>query len=447
MTDLTRAKLPRRLALMLLPLAASGCSVMDSLLDDAPKPKLPGVRLDIGNSARGLVIDNPRGLRVALPRPTPRDSWAQAGGSVSHEGGHPQVGDKLTKAWSAGIGDEAGYRTKIPSPPVVADGRVFTMDPTGLVRAFDANTGNKLWEFDTTPEESRSTNIGGGIAVDGSTLYVGTGFAEVLALNVESGAVIWRSTVAQPVRSSPTLAEGRVFIALLGNSIVALTAKDGKRVWSYQGGESVTGMLGIPAPAYADGLLVAGLGDGELVAMRASTGAVVWTDSLASVRGSSSATGLSAVHGLPIIQNGTVYAVSLGGLMLALDLRSGRRLWERDVASSEAPWLAGGWLFILSTDNQLAAISREDGSVVWLTQLDRFGNPEKKKDAIYWTGPVLAGDRLIVVSSTGVAQAVSPYTGEIIGEQELPGPAATSPVVALGTVFIITDGADLVALR
>ena len=72
---------------------------------------------------------------------------------------------------------------------------------------------------------------------------------------------------------------------------------------------------------------------------------------------------------------------------------------------------------------------------------------EKKKGAIHWIGPVLAGDRLILGSSNSLALAVSPYTGEILGQQTLSGPVAVAPSIAGGTVYVVTDDATLVALR
>ena len=446
MTNTTPAKLSRRIAL-LLPLAATGCELIDGVFGTTPKPKLEGVRITFTDTSRSLFVDNPRNLKVALPRPSTRDSWALPGGSASHEGGHPAAGDKLTEAWHANFGTSAGYRDKIPSQPAVAEGRIFVMDPDGLVTAFDVTSGKEIWSFDTTPEENRSTNIGGGVAVDGDTLYVATGRAELLAMNAATGVVKWRVPLAEPARAAPTIADGRVFVAMLGNVIAAFAVADGKRLWSFTGTEAVTSMLGLPAPAYSDGILVFGTGSGELVALRAASGAVVWSDSLASARGRIAATGVSAIHGLPVIQNGRVYVISMGGLMLALDLRSGRRLWEREFPSQDTPWIAGEWLFILSADAQVAAINREDGSIAWVTQLQKFENMEKKKDQIFWSGPVLVGDRLIVVSGTSIAQALSPYTGAILGEQELSGPASMAPIVARDTVFIVTDEAKLVALR
>lgn len=438
--------LSRRLALA-LPLAAAGCSFFEDNFIDTPKPKLPGKRIAIRRSGRDLVVDNPRNATVTVPAPIARSAWYQAGGIASHEFGNAAGGTALQEAWHSDIGTGGGYRAKIPAAPVTDAQRVFTIDSDGLVRAFDIATGNRLWAFDTTPEDNDNVNIGGGIAVDGGVLYVSTGRAECLALDAGTGAVKWRTPIATAARSAPTVADGQVTIALLGNALVALAASDGHRLWSYQGADSATAFLGLPAPAYAAGLIVAGFGGGDLVCLRSTTGAVVWIDSLSTGLSSTRKGGLAAVHGMPVIQDGRVYATGLGGLMLSLDLRSGRRLWERDIASAETACLAGEWMYVLSTDSELAAISRIDGSVAWVTQLQKFDNEYSKSDPITWFGPILVGSQLVVVSNFNAVQAVDPIKGGMLAKQDLSGPAAVAPIVAQNTIFVVTDDASLVALR
>ena len=226
-----------------------------------------------------------------------------------------------------------------------------------------------------------------------------------------------------------------------------MTADDGRKLWSYQAVNPSTALLGLPAPAFSDGIVVAGFGSGDLIALRAVSGAVIWSDSLAASRGRTSLLDLSTVHGLPVIANGVVLAISLGGLMLAIDLRSGRRLWERDIGSTETPCVAGDWVFVLTTNQVLAALDVAEGRVAWTTQLPKWERPEKQRDPITWVGPVLAGDRLLLAGSNATALAASPYTGEIIGEQKLSGVASLAPVIAGGTAFIVTDDGNLIALR
>jgi len=439
-------RLARRSALM-LPLAAAGCSLFNGDWLGADKPPVPGIRVPVIRVNRGLVLDNPRNERVVLPPPTPRDTWLQAGGSPSHEMGHAAVRDALQEAWSSGVGKGGGYRRKITAQPVVSGGVVFTMASDATVTAFDVPTGREIWRTDTIAEDDDGTNVGGGLGIEGGLLIAATGRGDALAIDPATGVIKWRTKLDSAARAAPTIADGRIFISLLGDKLVALSLSDGKRLWTHQARVAQTALLGLPSPAYADGLVVAGFGSGDLVALRATSGAVVWTDSLASARGRNAIADLSAVRGMPVIQDGRVYALGLGGLMLSLDLRSGRRLWERDIASAETPCMAGEWIFVLSTDAQVAAVNRLDGSVAWVTQLQRFANVEKQRDLIRWMGPTLAADRLVVASSTAEALAISPYTGQILGQQELSGPVSVPPVVALLTVFIVTDDGRLLALR
>jgi outer membrane protein assembly factor BamB len=181
--------------------------------------------------------------------------------------------------------------------------------------------------------------------------------------------------------------------------------------------------------------------------MRADSGTVVWTDTLSAAVRSGSLADFSAIRGLPVVADGRVYAISMGGLMVAVDLPTGRRLWEREVSGEDSLWAAGSWLFIVSLDQRIAAVSRDDGRVAWATDLPRWDDPEKQKDPITWFGPLLAGDRLIVAGTNKQALAVSPYSGELLGQQKLSGAASLGPVVVDGTVFVVTDDGRLLALR
>jgi outer membrane protein assembly factor BamB len=437
-------RLPRRAAL-LLPIVLGGCGLFDRWFGEN-KPPLPGTRIAVTNTHRGLEVDA-KDARVVLPPPGTNVNWPQAGGNPAHAMGHLQVRDALDPAWRSDIGEGGSYRRKITAQPVIAGGRAFTMDSDAVVTAYDVAKGGRIWRLDTQAKDNRSSNVGGGIAVDGDVLYAGTGRAELLALEAATGKILWRKDLSAPVRAAPTIADGRVFVLTLDNQLQALATDDGRRLWGYQASAPGTTVFGLPAPAYADGLVVAGFGSGDLVVLRATSGSVAWSDSLAAARGRNSLLDLSAVRGMPVVADGRVYAGSLGGLILSLDLRTGRRLWERDIATGDTPWVAGDWMFLLTTDGQLAAIARADGGVPWLTELPQFEDEEKKEDPIHWIGPVLAGDRLILGSSNGLLMAVSPYTGKILGQQKLPGAMSVAPSVADGTVYVITDDASLLALR
>lgn len=438
-------KLTRRAALLALPLGLGGCSWIENLFSDN-KPSLPGKREDVLAARRGLEIDPNEKSQVVVPPPAPMPEWPQAGGTPAHVGGNLAVSG-LRPAWKADIGEGGGYRAKITSQPVVAGGRVFTMDSNGMVAAFDVQSGSRQWRTDTQGEHDRSTNLGGGIAVVGGTIYATTGRAEALGLDAATGKINWRKGISSPARSAPTVVDGKLYFTTLDDQLLALSAADGTRVWAYQATTSATTVLASAAPAVAGGFVVAGFGSGDLITVRADSGTLAWSDSLAAARGRNSLLDLSAVRGLPVIDRERIYAIGIGGLFVCLDLRSGRRLWEREFGGGQTPWVAGDWIYVVSTDQALAALTADEGRVRWVSDLQRWDDPEKQKDPIFWSGPVMAGGKLVLVSTNGKANSVDPVTGKILGQDDLSDAATLAPVVAANTMFVVTDDGTLQAFR
>jgi outer membrane protein assembly factor BamB len=434
-----------RRAAVLAPLALGGCSLWDSWFGTT-KPPLPGKREPVAASGRGLTPDADA-PKVTLPPPVRNAGWPQAGGNPAHAMGHLAANPVLAQAWATKIGAGGGYRRKILAQPVVANGLVYTMDSDAVVSAFALASGARAWRTDTKDKDADSTNVGGGLAVGNDTLFAVNGLGNLVALDAAKGVEKWRTNIGAPGRSAPTVVEGRLFLTTIQDRLLALAANDGHQIWSYSALAATPSVLGRPAPAFANGLVVAGFSSGELACLRAESGNVVWTDNLGGA-GAGTTADFSAIRGRPAISNGRVVATGMGGLTVALDLPTGRRLWERAVASEDSPWVAGDWLFIIALSEQMAAINAADGRVAWVSALPRWKNPEKQSDSISWWGPSLLGDRLVVAGTNQDALSVSPYTGAILSRQVLSGPAAPlEPVVADGTLLVISDDGRLLALR
>ena len=165
------------------------------------------------------------------------------------------------------------------------------------------------------------------------------------------------------------------------------------------------------------------------------------------VKGTAGLSEFTSVRGAPVIDHGLVIAIGLGGLMAALDLRSGRRVWERDVAGANTPWLAGDILYLVSTEQKLAAVGRDDGAVHWITDLPRFRHPKRTKGLITWSGPAMVAGKLILVSDHEKMAVVDPISGALVTSTDLGDTGSVPPVVAGGTVLILTDDATLTAYK
>jgi outer membrane protein assembly factor BamB len=438
--------LARRGAL-LAPFALAGCSWFDDWFGEK-KATLPGKRESIFADRRGLVVDE-GAPKVVLPPAVQNAAWPQAAGNPAHLMGHLTAGDNLTEAWRATIGDGGGYRQILMAQPVVLNGIVFTMDSSAEVSAYTLVDGKRLWRVDTKPKDNEDdTNVGGGLGADGSTLYAVNGLSQLVALEAGSGKEKWRADLGFPGRSAPMIADGRVFVITIDDRLFAFTAEDGRQLWTHQAATPVTAMLGQPAPAYYHGLVVAGFGSGELACLRADSGSIVWTDGLGASQSRATVADFLSIRGAPVIVNGLVYAISMGGLLICNDVPSGRRVWERQVAGEDTLYVAGDWMFVVSAQQEVAAVNIVDGRITWITQLPRWEDPDKRKQTLTWYGPLLVSDRLIITGTSADALSVSPYTGEILGHLKLSDAAAPfPPVVADGNVLIVTNDARLIALR
>lgn len=441
-----RMRMIRRLAAVGALLLTAGCG--GGFFGEAEDPPLPGERLPVIGLEETLAPD-PRiaGLRVELPPPTVNANWPQAGGLPNHAMHHLAAPGTLDLRWSVDIGRGSDGDGQLLAQPVVARGRVYTLDVDAELRAFDLDDGSFLWNRELGDETREEGTLGGGLAVGEGRIYVTTGFAHVFALDVDTGEELWRRRLSNPIRAAPTARDGRLFVVTLSNELFALDAESGRVLWSHDEIVEPAGLAGGASPAVDGGIVVAPFSSGAIVALRAANGRVVWSDRLVALRRTDPVSSLAHVRGLPVIDRGLAIGVSNSGRTVAIDLRTGRRLWEQRIGGTNTAWVAGEFVYLVSNDNQLACLSRRDGRVRWVRSLPRFEDEEDKTGPIGWSGPVLASDRLLIAASTGEVRSVSPYTGEPLGRVELPDAVFIPPAVAGETVFLLTEDAELLALR
>ena len=442
-------RFPLAIALLALGLASCGLpETVDALLPAPSKPKLPGKRVSVLNLEQGIKPDpSIQEVDVRLPQPVVNRDWPEAGGYPTHAMYHLALGDQVRRAWSKSFGEGNSRYGQILAPPVVENGRIVTMDAGSIVTAFDAGNGRKLWSFNPQPKKTDTTTFGGGVAALGNRVYVSTGYAEVLALDARNGKRLWRRSVPGPLHAPPTVADGRVFAVTIDNELVVLAADDGRILWTHNGLPETAGLLGGSSPAVEGDIVVVAYSSGEIFALRVENGRVLWTDNLASARSLDALTALADIRGRPVIDHGLVFAISHSGRMVAIDLRTGDRVWEQDIGGSYTPWVAGDYVYVLTNDEAVVCLTRRDGKIKWALDLPRYENEEKKKDPLDWSGPVLASDRLIVLASNGDAISISPYTGKALGRIAFSDGSYVAPVLANKTLYIVTQGADLIAYR
>ena len=444
----------------------AGCGLFDR--GRGPTTPTVGERISV-LGVEGQVEADPAlaDTPVTVPAPFVNTEWAQSGGNASKSVGHVALGDSLSQAWSVSIGEGSSTSARLASDPIVADGRVYTIDTRANVRAFSADTGAQIWSTQVRGEGSPSEALfGGGVAYDKGRIYATNGAGDVAALDAATGAAAWMVKPGGPLRGAPTIGNDNLYVISQDSQLYALNTANGETRWSGSGAFEQAGVFGSAAPAFAQSTVVAGFSSGELTAYRYENGQVVWQDALARTGISTVVGTISDIDADPVIDQGRVFAVGQGGRMVAVELITGQRAWEINIAGISTPWVAGDWIFVVTDRAQLLAIARASGRIRWISQLPAFRRPPRQRevsradaaagrtgrvipgqDPIYWRGPVLAGNRLILSDSNGNLAFVSPVDGTILSYTATRVPISFAPVVANNTLYILHDNGRLTAWR
>ena len=441
-----KSKSLRTILLVTAAIAASGCSVINK-----SKPKTPvlGERTPVLTSELGVEVDPATAaLPMNLPAAVANSEWAQSGGNAQKSMGHLALGSALGQAWAVSIGSGSTTSARLGSAPVVSGGKVFTIDTNSTVRAFDAATGATVWQTRFGVDKGNESSLyGGGVAVDGGRVYATNGLGHAVALDVTNGGIVWDVRPGGSLRGAPTVALGSVYVMSQDNQLYSLKAADGSTDWSVSASLEIAGVFGTASPAVSSGTVVAGFSSGELNAYRYENARPLWQDALSRTTINTSVATLSDIDADPVIDGGQVFAIGQGGRMVALELNTGQRMWELNIAGISTPWVAGDWVFVVTDDAKLIAVARTTGKIRWITQLRHFQKEKAKKGQINYSGPVLAGNRLIVAGSTGALINVDPATGAVQSQTSIGADISLPPVVANQTLYVLDDSGRLRAFR
>ncbi len=428
-------------------LGASGCGLFKR--GGGPKTPVLGERIAIlANEGDAAVDEATAVMPMELPAAVANTEWSQSGGSPAKSGGHFELPLALGSAFVVQAGRGNTLARRIAAPPVVANGRVYVIDSMGAVRALDATSGAQYWASQTPNDKGNEHSLyGGGLAYANGHIYATNGLGYVAALDEQSGGILWQVRPGGPLRGAPTVNDGALYVMSQDNQIFSLKESDGSTNWSQAAALEIAGVFGTASPAVGQGTAVAGFSSGELNAYRYENGRQVWQDALQRTSIRTSVSSLNDIDASPVIDNGQVFAIGQGGRMVALELTTGQRQWEINIAGISTPWLAGEWLFVITNDAKLICVNRLSGKVRWINQLPAFERPKKKQGQIDYSGPVLAGGRLIVVGSNGVVVNLDPTTGSFQSQTRIKAGVSQSPVIANSTLYIYDDDGQLYAFR
>ena len=406
-------------------------------VDGQPAPVAPPDRAD--------NISQP----ISLPAASANADWTHRAGNSRHLMPHGALSASPQRVFSANIGAGSSRRNRIAAAPIVADGRIYTIDGlSGLVAT--STSGARLWAVDLTAQFDKGGKVsGGGLAYGGGRLFAATGYGEVVALDPASGAVIWRQRFDAPVMGAPTVDNGVVYVSGRDGAAFALTADTGRVLWDIPGTPNGAGMVGAAGPAVADTIVLFPAAGGEVTAVMKDGSARIWQSSVAGRRLGRVYAAIADVTADPVIQGSTTYVGTSAGRTFAINTETGQQLWSAPEGALAPVLPVGGSVFLVNDEARLVRLDAATGDLIWSVEMPYFVKEKiKKRKAITaHYGPVLAGGRLVVASGDGILRFFNPADGALLSTIDIPGGAAAQPALAGGTLYIVSGNGQLHAFR
>ena len=294
--------------------------------------------------------------------------------------------------------NNASYRLR----PLLMGDRIFSIDTGGLVRAIDVTRGKTLWKFKTGL--SPITGLGGDENIIVATSHNG----EVVAYREieESLELIWKIRIGSEIRATPVVDQGQVFVRSVDGKLRSLAASDGSQQWLVSHRVPVLSLTGNSEPVVEGELVFSGFDDGKLVAYNRYTGKTRWESTISRPSGRTEVERLVDLDGHFVLQNGVIYAVSFQGQLAAVQAISGDVLWTRQFSSFESIAIDDKAIYLTGASSDLWSIDLRTGSAFW------------RQDVLFArkiTAPSIIDDKLVVADLDGYLHWFHKADGALVG--------------------------------
>ena len=307
--------------------------------------------------------------------------------------------------WSESVGDGVeNYFSRLS--PAVGYGKIFAADREGEIVAFNPETGKEIWSTSVSRKSKESSlsnlyglfagqvsaKISGGLTVAYNSVYFGTEDGIVYSLNHEDGSVNWKTNVPSEVIAEPAADSGILVVNTVSGTLMGLDANTGEIKWQNDSDVPPLTLRGISAPAASAGGAIAGLANGRVRVSIIETGLTAWEAVIAKPTGATELERIVDIDSKPLVFGGTIFLVSYGGSLAAVELRTGNVIWNREYASYRNVTIDGNRLFVTDNNSNIYAIDRRNGVELW-------SNGELRKRNLTAATPV--GDYIAVGDKFG----------------------------------------------
>ncbi|WP_068312417.1 PQQ-like beta-propeller repeat protein [Polycladidibacter hongkongensis] len=428
--------------------ALAGCSSLSGLNPFGEKEEyLEGERKPVYQTSINTAANAAKTAKIG--KPSGGNSWVQAAGPHSNNPGNVSMNVTGAVVWRKAMGggklNVSGFGSAPPraaARPVSDGNRIYVYKQNGDLLALNTG-GGRVFSRSLRPADESDVAAGGGAALDGGKVFVATAYRQLFALD-SSGNQLWAVDLDVPVRGAPAASKGVVILVNQDNEVQAYSQVDGALQWSFAGISESAALLSSSNPAIVGNTAIIPFSSGEIAAIDIKSGEPKWIETVARSFRVRALSGLSDVSGSPVVAGNTVVATSVSGRTIAINMKSGERIWEADLGSVHTPVVSGSSVFLVGLDDTMRALDLKTGALLWTAALPKG---QKDKASTNWAGPVLANGKLVAISNKGVFASVDAKTGTLETTRNISTKVFVTPIVAGGRLIVLTGDGQVAALQ
>lgn len=349
--------------------------------------------------------------------------------------------DDYKKIWSGYIGSR-----DFVYEPIIVDERIYALDATGNLFCFDLKNKEQIYKKRIFKRKFIKNYQNPRIGYYNKKIFAIAGTNEIKAINSVDGEIIWSKKILSLPSSTPVADDKLVFVSTSDNKTYALDSQNGSLVWVVSAVPKPTAILGSSKSIIHEEIVFAFYSSGEIYAIKKNNGDIIWSKDLNLNKAIGSDFYLNDIDSNSVIKNNILYTIGNGGLMMAIDIKTGNYLWKKEIASTSDLFLSSGFVFIIDNNNNLICLSQKNGAIKYIKKLPDYKNNKNPERKIIYNGLVIAGDKIIASDMTGRLVIINPNNGDVEESFKTNQKIFHSPIIVNGKIYLHTIGRFVVNL-
>ena len=353
---------------------------------------------------------------------------------------------EIDRLWKTRIG-KSNFGSISMLAPQLFRGKLYAASADGNVKALEASNGKELWAINVSEfyqgaeyDKALSKNgdiLTGGVGLGEGLLVICTVAGEVLALNQDDGALVWRAKASSEALAPPQVNGDIAVVHTIDGKLTAYNSRNGARRWTYSSALPPLSLRGTATPLLTSQYVIGAFANGRVAILDRDSGLPGFDQMIGISKGRNDLDRLVDVDGRMVLLGQRLYAVGYQSRLIAVDLATLSLEWSREASSIVGLGEGFGNIYVSHSDGVIGAYDAVTGKIVW--EVDALTNRSISV-------PVSSSSFLLVGDLQGYLHVIAQSDGRFVGRRKIDNSGVSvGPISDGGRIYLLANNGTLSA--